>query len=61
MAQLKNLFTSKSNVLKFLRHKLKKSKIEKILDFTVEEWDNNKKDIISNIQKLLTIKCIFQQ
>jgi len=50
MAQLKNFFTSKSNVLKFLRHKLKKSKIEKILDFTVEEWDNNKKDIISNIQ-----------
>ena len=59
MTQLNNLFTSKSDVLKFLRHKLKKSKIEKIFDFTVEEWENNKKYIISNIQKEFNNKILI--
>ena len=45
MTRLQNYFTSKSNVLKFLQPKLKKSKIEKIFDFTVEEWKNNKRKI----------------
>ena len=35
MVKSKNYFTSKTNVLKFLQPKLKKSKIEKIFDFTV--------------------------
>lgn len=37
--------STKSNVLKFLQKKLKKSKIEKILDFTVSDWQINKKNI----------------
>jgi glutamine kinase len=51
MSTLKNRFSSKSNVLKFLKPKLKKSKIEKIFDFTVEEWNNNNTKIIFDIQK----------
>ena len=40
---------TKANVLKFLQHRLQKSKIEEITDFTVGEWDKNKKDIIKLI------------
>ena len=43
MSHLENDFTSKSNVLKLLNSRLKKSKIEKIFDFTVQEWKNNKR------------------
>ena len=50
MSQIKNHFTSKSNVLKFLQPKLKKSKIEKIFDFTVKQWMNDKKNIVEKIQ-----------
>ena len=32
-------FTTKTNVLKFLGEKIKKSHIEKIFDFTVEDWE----------------------
>ena len=47
----KNYVTTKANVLKYLQPKLKKSKIEKIFDFTVVEWDNEKKIILSKIKK----------
>jgi len=40
---------TKANVLKFLQHRLQKSKIEEITDFRVGEWDKNKKDIIKLI------------
>ena len=46
MSHLENDFTSKSNVLKLLSSRLKKSKIEKIFDFTVQEWKNNKSGIM---------------
>jgi len=49
--QQKNIFTSKSNVLKFLTPKIKNSKIEKIYDFTLFEWKNNKSKIIDDIIK----------
>ncbi len=42
---------SKSSTLKFLKKTLKKSKIEKIYDFTVFDWNKNQKTIIKNIQK----------
>ena len=45
-----NIFTSKSNVLKFLTTKIKNSKIEKIYDFTLFEWNNNKSKIIDDIK-----------
>ena len=49
MSQPKNHFTSKSNVLKFLSPQLKKSKIEKIFDFTVKEWEINSKNILNEV------------
>ena len=45
------IFTSKSNVLKFLKIKIKKSKIEKIVDFTVEEWLNEEQIILETVNK----------
>ena len=59
MLQLENYFTSKADVLKFLQSKIKKSSIEKIYDFTVEEWEENKKEIIKNIQTQFTKKKII--
>ena len=47
----KNIFTSKSNVLKFLTTKIKNSKIENIYDFTLSEWKNNESRIIHDIIK----------
>ena len=32
------IFTSKTNVLKLLKRHVKLSRIEKILDFTIEDW-----------------------
>ena len=37
------IFTTKSNVLKFLKPKIKFSKIEKIFDFTQNDWKSNQK------------------
>ena len=51
MIKTSNYFTSKTNVLKFLQPKLKKSKIEKIVDFTVVEWNKEQKLILSKIKK----------
>ena len=42
---------SKSYTLKFLKKQIKDSKIEKILDFTVEDWITDKHAIIDKIQK----------
>ena len=44
-----SIFSSKSNVLKFLTKKITLSKIEKIFDFTVNEWEKNTKKIINQI------------
>ena len=44
-----NLFQSKSAMLKLLQNNLKQSKIEKIYDFTVQEWLDNQKFILKNI------------
>lgn len=50
MSQFKNCFTSKANVLKILQNKLRRSKIEKIFDFTVREWEDDKKCILIKIK-----------
>ena len=44
-----SIFTSKSNVLKLLKKQIKLSQIEKILDFTVEDWQKNKNKILAQI------------
>lgn len=47
----KNIFTSKANVLKFLKPRLKKAHIEDVVDFTVRDWNQNEKAILTNLQK----------
>jgi len=59
MSQLENHFTSKADVLKFLQPKLKKSKIEKIFDFTVREWENEEKYILTKIKTQFKKKKII--
>jgi phosphohistidine swiveling domain-containing protein len=46
-----NVFTSKADVLKFLKKNLKKAKIERLFDFTISEWNENHKIILEKIQK----------
>ncbi len=53
-------FTSKSNVLNFLQKTLKKSKIEKMLYFTVLEWEDNQKKIINDITRNFHSKIIVR-
>jgi len=45
------IFSSKSNTLKILQNKLNYSKIEKIFDFTVDEWNDNKSNILNALSK----------
>jgi len=54
-----NIFTSKANVLKFLEKKVKNANIEKILYFTVEDWKNNNKSILQEINKKFQKKNII--
>ena len=53
-------FSTKSNTLKFLQSQLKLSFIEKIYDFTVEEWKSNQKQIISDIQSKFKEQIIIR-
>ena len=46
-----NIFTSKSNVLKFLQNQIKNSKIEKLYVFQIEDWDKNKNKILKEINQ----------
>lgn len=59
MKVIENHFTSKANVLKFLQTKLKKSKIEEIFIFSVNDWKTNKHEILSNIQTQFKRKKII--
>ena len=45
------IFSSKSNTLKILQKELKYSKIEKIFDFTADEWSRDKLNILNDISK----------
>ena len=59
MSQKREIFTSKSNVLKILTSELKKSKIEKIFDFTIKQWDQDKNKILLKIQKKFPNKILI--
>ncbi|ABX12556.1 conserved hypothetical protein [Nitrosopumilus maritimus SCM1] len=48
-SNLENFFSSKSDVLKFLFHKLKKSTIEEMMFFSIYEWDKNKEKILCEL------------
>ena len=53
-------FSSKSNVLKSLKKSLKKSKIEKIYDFSVSNWVENEKIILDEISNNFQSKIIVR-
>ena len=46
-----NIFSSKSDVLKYLKPKLQYSYIESIFSFNISEWEENKNIILQNIKK----------
>ena len=46
-----SIFTTKSEVLKLLKSKINLSKIEKIFDFTQNQWENNQKQLLDQIVK----------
>ena len=47
----KHIFNSKALVLEFLQKKIKKSSIEKIMYFTVEDWKTDQKKLLYQIKK----------
>ena len=53
-------FVSKSNTLKILQKSLQKSKIEKIYDFSVLNWDKNQKIILDEISNNFQSKIIVR-
>jgi len=55
-----NFFKSKSLTLKLLKKQLKKSKIEDIFDFTVEQWINNENLILQKITKSFSTNAIIR-
>ncbi len=44
------IFTTKANTLNFLKYNLKKSKIEKLVIFTISDWKKNEDEEIKKIQ-----------
>ena len=58
-SQKVSVFTSKSNILKFLQSRLKYSKIERILDFTVDDWNKNKNQILQQVKSTFYIKKVI--
>lgn len=46
-----SIFTSKSNVLKFLKEKITYAKIEEIFDFSVSEWKERKQFILKDVSR----------
>ncbi len=54
-----SIFTSKSDVLKLLKNQIKLSRIEKILDFTVEDWQKNKNKILAQLVTTFSNKKVI--
>jgi len=57
--EFKKIFTSKADVLKFLKPQLKKSKIENMFDFTVHNWNSNKATLLRTIKTEFSPKIII--
>ena len=53
-------FSSKANVLKSLKNSLKKSKVEKLLYFTISEWREDEVEILRKIRKFFRSKVIIR-
>ncbi|WP_428325002.1 PEP/pyruvate-binding domain-containing protein [Nitrosopumilus sp.] len=58
-SKIQSIFTSKSNVLKFLNKQLKFSKIEPLLDFTINDWKHDQEKILTEIKKQFKKKKII--
>ena len=54
-----SIFTSKSDVLKLLKKQIKFSRIEKILDFTVDDWQKSKNKILEQISTSFPSKKVI--
>ena len=54
------VFSSKANVLKLLKNSLKKSKVEKLLYFTISEWREDEVEILRKIRKFFLSKVIIR-
>ena len=50
--KIDDIFTSKADVLQFLQSKIKKSSIELLFYFTIEEWNDNQDLILKKIEKI---------
>jgi glutamine kinase len=55
-----NIFTSKANVLFYLESKIRKSKIENLYIFTLNEWSIKKSKILNDISNLFESKIIIR-
>lgn len=55
-----NVFTSKADVLRYLSDKLIHSKIQKLIDFTVSEWNNDNQKISQEISKTFNSTIIIR-
>ena len=57
---INNIFTSKSNVLKFLDQKITQSYIETLYDFTIDEWNFDQNQILNKISTLFNSKIVVR-
>ena len=53
-------FSSKANTLEFFYKKIKKSKIEKLISFSVEEWREKKNTILNKVKQNFSGKIIVR-
>ena len=53
-------FSSKANTLEFFYKKIKKSKIEKLISFSVEEWRKKKNTILNKVKQNFSGKIIVR-
>ena len=53
------IFTSKANVLEFLKDKISESKIEKLYYFSVNEWNYDNTIILKNISKIFSNNLVI--
>ena len=53
-------FSSKANTLEFFYKKIKKSKIEKLISFSVEEWSKKKNTILNKVKQNFSGKIIVR-
>ena len=53
-------FQTKSETLKFLKKRVKESKIENIFDFTIEDWNHDKVKILQIIRVKFNSKIIVR-